>query len=398
MRALVDILTLTATPIPRTLHLALMGARDMSLINTAPMDRLPTHTCVETFDEELIREAIERELRRQGQVFFLHNRVQTIAAVADFVQKLVPTARVAVAHGQMHEHLLAHIMNAFIEKDIDVLVCTTIIGSGLDIPNANTLIVDRGDHFGLAELYQLRGRVGRYKHRAFAYLLIPGDRALSEEAQQRLKAIEEFSSLGAGFRVAMRDLEIRGCGNLLGARQSGHIATVGYDMYCQLLQEAIAELKDEPLQRRVLPPFEIALEAYIPEDYVPSESQKITLYKRIASLTTLEHVAEMRDELLDRFGPPPAPVRRLLDIMRARARAAEVGVERIVATRNSAVVELTAERRLSRKAGRALTERFGSRLELAWRDTPVITLTIADDSSEPPLQVMEHLLDALAEL
>ena len=398
LRTTVDILTMTATPIPRTLHFSLMGARDMSLINTAPHDRLPTHTCIETFDEGLIQEAVERELRRQGQVFFLHNRVQTILPVADFVQKLVPTARVAVAHGQMHERDLAEVMQAFVRKEIDVLVCTTIIGSGLDIPNANTIIVNRGHQFGLAELYQLRGRVGRYKHRAFAYLLIPGDRALSEEAQRRLKAIEEFSTLGSGFRLAMRDLEIRGCGNILGAQQSGHIATVGYDTYAQLIQEAVAELRGEPVKRRVLPPFEVAVDAFIPEEYVPSEAQKITLYKRIAGLSSVEDVREMHEELTDRFGRPPNPVRRLLDVMRVRARAAEVGVKRLAATKNAVVLEFGAGRHASRRARNALQEQFGSQLEFAWRDRPSITLRVPPDSADSPIDAADRLLQAFGEL
>ena len=322
-------LTLSATPIPRTLNLSLLGVRDMSAINTAPNDRLPVHTCIDAFDERLIQEAITRELAREGQVFFLHNRVQTIEPVARFVQKLAPRARVEVAHGQMKAHDLEDIMSAFIRKEIDVLVCTTIIGSGLDIPNANTIIIDRADHFGLAELYQLRGRVGRYKHRAFAYLLVPGDKALTEDAMKRLKTLEEFSSLGSGFRVAMRDLEIRGCGNILGGEQHGHINAVGLDTYGQLIEEAVAELKGKPIVRRSLPGFEIAVDAYIPDAYVPSEAQKITLYKRVTGCVTAEEVDEMSRELQDRFGRPPAPVRRLLEVMRLRSVASEYGVKKI---------------------------------------------------------------------
>ncbi len=398
MRTSVDILTLTATPIPRTLHFSLMGARDMSVINTAPNDRLPTHTCVANFDPDLVQEAIERELRRQGQVFFLHNRVQTIENVAGSLQKLVPTARLAVAHGQMGEHGLEKVMSAFRRKEIDVLVCTTIIGSGLDIPNANTIIVDRGDNFGLSELYQLRGRVGRYKHRAFAYLLVPGDRTLSEDALKRLKALEEFSTLGSGFRVAMRDLEIRGCGNILGADQSGHIASVGYDTYSQLIQDTVAELRDEPVKTRFMPPFEIAIDAFIPEQYVPSESQKITLYKRIASLASLEAVKEMREELNDRYGTMPGPVKRLLGVMHARAHAAEVGLSKLVASKGAIVLEFEADHFVSRKTGSALREKFGSRLEFAWRDVPSMTFTLAPDGTENPLTVTESLLKALGKL
>lgn len=397
VRTSVDLLTMTATPIPRTLHLSLLGARDMSIINTAPNDRLPTHTCVAHFDEDLVREALVRELRRQGQVFFLHNRVQTIVSVAEAVKKLVPEARVAVAHGQMHEHQLENVMRAFIDKQVDVLVCTTIIGSGLDIPNANTIVISRADQLGLAELYQLRGRVGRYKHRAFAYLLVPGDRALSEDAQKRLKAIEECSMLGAGYVVAMRDLEIRGCGNILGAEQHGHIVSVGYDTYCQLIQETVAELKGEPVKRRVLPPFDAAIDAFIPEEYVPSESQKITLYRRIAGLGSVEEVAELHDELNDRFGRPPQPVRRLLDIMRIRAQAAELGVKRIVAAKDSLCVTFASERSVSRKVRNALTDQFGSRIRFAWQDVPSITLSLDTNDTGPAIAAAEKLLHAYGE-
>ncbi|MCH8189422.1 MAG: DEAD/DEAH box helicase, partial [Proteobacteria bacterium] len=339
MKTNVDVLTMSATPIPRTLHMSMMGVRDMSIINTAPNDRLPIHTCIEAFDEQLIAEAITREIAREGQVFYLHNRVQTIERVAGNVRKLVPQARVGIAHGQMHEHELENAMAAFIRREIDVLVCTTIIGSGLDIPNANTIIVDRADRFGLSELYQLRGRVGRWKHRAFAYLLVPGNKALTEVAQKRLKALEEFSTLGSGFRIAMRDLEIRGCGNILGARQSGHIAAVGYDAYNQLIAEAVSELKGEPITVQTLPPFDVNIDAAIPDEYVPLESQKVTLYKRISSTQSVDDVDDMIEELTDRFGVPPEPVMRLLEVMSTRALAAQVGAKRLAATQESLTIE-----------------------------------------------------------
>ncbi|MBX7258537.1 MAG: transcription-repair coupling factor [Candidatus Hydrogenedentes bacterium] len=398
LRTTVDVLTLTATPIPRTLNLSLMGARDMSVINTAPNDRLPIHTCIETFDEQLVREAIQRELAREGQVFYVHNRVQTIIPVAEMVKKLAPGARVAVGHGQMSEHELERIMTAFFHREIDILVCTTIIGSGIDVPNANTIIIDRADHFGLAELYQLRGRVGRYKHRAFAYLLVPSDRALSEDAQKRLKALEEFSTLGSGFRIAMRDLEIRGCGNILGGEQSGHITAVGFETYSQLVAEAVAEIKGEPIRRVTLPPFEIAIDAYIPEDYVPSESQKLTLYKRIAGLSSAEEVHEMRSELADRFGAVPGPVTRLLDVMRVRAIAAEAGVSRIVAAKDVVAIEFEDAGSLSRAKRAALSDAFGGKLEFAWQDKPSITYRVPAGSGQTTLQAAQELAKALLEL
>ncbi|HOF39045.1 MAG TPA: transcription-repair coupling factor [Candidatus Hydrogenedentes bacterium] len=396
LRNTVDVLTMSATPIPRTLNLALLGARDMSVINTAPNDRLPVHTCIEQFDEQLIREAIERELAREGQVFFLHNRVQTIMSYATLVRKLVPLARVAVAHGQMHENELERIMSAFVRREIDVLVCTTIIGSGIDIPNANTIIITNATNFGLAELYQLRGRVGRYKHRAFAYLLVPGDRALSEVAQQRLKALEEFSTLGSGFRVALRDLEIRGCGNILGGEQHGHIVSVGFEAYTNLLEEAISELKGEPAQHRALPPFDVAADAHIPGDYVPSETQKITLYKRIGGARSVEEVDELEDEITDRFGRAPAPVRRLLEIMRLRALGGEAGARRLSATRDAVIIEFDTGRHLSRKARTSLEHEFAGRLVFAWQDQPSITFKFAEGSE--PLAAARHILRALTAL
>jgi len=394
MRARVDVLTMSATPIPRTLHFSMIGVRDMSVINTAPNDRLPIHTCIEAWDGNLVKEAIERELAREGQVFFLHNRVQTIEQVAGQINKMVPRARVAVGHGQMPKHELEEIMAKFIEREIDVLVCTTIIGSGIDIPNANTIIIDRADHFGLSELYQIRGRVGRYKHRAFAYLLVPGDKALTEDAQERLKALEDFSSLGSGFRIAMRDLEIRGAGNLLGADQSGHISAVGYETYRELIEEAVAEHRGEKPKRTQLPPFTLSEDAHIPENYVPTAQQKMTLYRRIAHLKSMEEVEEMADELKDRFGPPPGPVQRLLQVMRARALAAEADVKALAASNGSVVVTLGHSRMIDQEQQAALQQAFGDNLEIEWHNAPALRLQ--HDTDHPAKAVMP-LLKMLAE-
>ena len=397
IRTQVDVLTMSATPIPRTLNLALMGTRDMSLINTAPNDRLPIHTCIETFDERLIAEAIQREVGREGQVFFLHNRVQNIEKMADLVRSLAPSVRLAIGHGQMPEKELERVMTAFVNHEVDVLVCTTIIGSGIDIPNANTIIINNADRFGLAELYQLRGRVGRYKHRAFAYLLVPPDRALSEDAQKRLKALEEFSTLGAGFRIAMRDLEIRGAGNILGAEQSGQIVAVGFDTYSQLLQEAVAEVKGRPVLRRVLPQFDIAVDAFIPEEYVPSEAQKITLYKRITAMRDVDEVQEMAEELTDRFGTPPAPLQRLLDVVRVRALGADAGARRIGATKGALVLEFDTGRPLHESTRNSLIQAFGKRLTFSWNEKPTILLAVAGEGAGELIEAAEELLKALAE-
>ncbi len=396
LRNNVDVLTLSATPIPRTMHMSLLGVRDMSVINTAPNDRLPIHTCIEVFDEQLVAEAIGRELAREGQVFYLHNRIQTIPRVASMIKRLVPHARVAIGHGQMGEHALEEVMSGFIRKDIDVLVCTTIIGSGLDIPNANTMIVDRADNFGLSELYQLRGRIGRYKHRAFAYLLVPGDRALTEIAQKRLKALEEFSTLGAGFRIAMRDLEIRGCGNLLGPQQSGSISAVGYDTYTQLIAETVAEMRGDPVKTVNLPQFDVPVDGFIPDSYVTSEPQKLTLYKRISGIRSTGEVAEFIEELTDRFGKPPKPVLRLLAVMRVRAKAAEVGATQITGGGNAVIVVFQNGHFLSEKNRPRLTERFGSRLETRWKGAPALSYAVEEGGDA--VAECERLLDALLDL
>ena len=395
LRIHVDVLTLSATPIPRTLHLSLVGVRDMSMISTAPNDRLPIHTCIQPWDENLIREAITRELSRQGQVFFLHNRVQTIVQVATAVRKLVPNARIAIGHGQMHQHELEEVMTAFIDKKIDVLVCTTIIGSGIDIPNANTIIIDRADAFGLSELYQIRGRVGRYKHRAFAYLLIPGDKALSEEAQLRLKALEDFSALGSGFRIAMRDLEIRGCGNLLGAEQSGSIATVGYETYTDLIAEAVAGHQGAPVRKRNLPPFDLTIDAQIPEGYIPTAQQKMTLYRRIAAITATDEIDELTDELQDRFGTPSEPVLRLLAVMRVRAFASELGVQSLTATQSALTITFESTHFMTQDHQEELRKAFGKKLEIAWKERPSITHPLT--KKETPTTLATRILETLAD-
>ena len=396
LRTHVDVITLSATPIPRTLHLSLTGIRDLSVINTAPNDRLPIHTMIDVYSDELVKEAIERELVREGQVFYLHNRVQTIYGVAEKIHMLIPGARVGIAHGQMGDGELEQVMASFIRKDINVLVCTTIIGAGLDIPNANTIIVDRADRFGLAELYQIRGRVGRYKHRAFAYLLVPGDRVPTEDAQKRLKALEEFSSLGAGFRIAMRDLEIRGAGDILGAEQSGHIVAVGYETYSQLVKETVAELKGQPVVHRVLPPFDVSVDAYIPEEYVTSETQKMTLYRRIAMLLDVEEVGEMQSELEDRFGTIPGPVRRLLDVMRVRALGADVGAKTLSVANGTVRVEFDSTATVNKTIRGNLSARFGGRVSFTWEERPLVALTIT--KGDDPVGAAERLLESMVEL
>jgi transcription-repair coupling factor (superfamily II helicase) len=395
LRKLVDVLTLSATPIPRTLYLALTGAREMSAIETPPQDRLPVETVVTQYDERLIRDSIQRELNRQGQVYFLHNRVTDIHSVALRIRTLVPDARVVVGHGQMDSDELEDVMRTFINGEADVLVSTTIIESGIDIPNANTIIIDRADRFGLSDLYQLRGRVGRYKHQAYAYLLLPRHAALLSDVRKRISAIKQYSSLGSGFKIAMRDLEIRGAGNLLGPQQSGHITAVGFDLYCQLLKQSVSSLKGEKVKPRIetqirldflaLNPGEessvpaaaprkkepelvinvpretatysgkrkkqTSLEpvfepipkapAYIPLKYISDSQQRIEAYRKLAQTTEKEGLEKLRREWRDRFGKLPAPMELLLQVTELKLIAAgknitqiETREDKLILTRN----------------------------------------------------------------
>ena len=328
-RASVDIMTLTATPIPRTLHMSMMGIRDLSIIDTPPVDRQAIRTVVARDSDELIQEAIRRELQRDGQVFFVHNRVQSIGLVAERLRRLVPEARIAVAHGQMEEKELEKVMLGFMHGQTNLLLCTTIIESGLDIPRANTMIVDRADTYGLSQLYQLRGRIGRSAVRGEAYLLIPGAGAITQDARERLKIIQEITELGAGFRIATHDLELRGAGDLLGPRQSGAVADIGFEYYNQLLEEAIAQLKGEALEERCEPEINLAVPAYIPESYMPDTNQRLVLYKRLVQAETDDDVDETMAEMSDRYGHLPAPVTTLGDVMRLRIRLKERKIQKL---------------------------------------------------------------------
>ena len=321
LRASVDVLTLTATPIPRTLHMSLIGIRDMSVLEEAPGDRMPVQTFVCEYNEEMVREAIVREISRGGQVYYLYNRVNNIADVAAAVQALVPEAEVAFAHGQMKESELERIMFDFIGGEIDVLISTTIIETGLDIPNANTIIIHDSDNMGLSQLYQLRGRVGRSNRNAYAFLMYRRDKVLREVAEKRLTAIREFTDLGSGFKIAMRDLEIRGAGNLLGKQQHGHMAAVGYDLYCKMLNEAVRRLKGEETEESFNTSVELDVDAYIPPSYIMNEYQKLDIYKRVAGIETQAECEDMKEELLDRFGEIPKSVDNLLRVALIRMQA-----------------------------------------------------------------------------
>lgn len=400
LRQEVDVLTLTATPIPRTLYLSLSGARDMSTIETAPEDRLPIRTYVAEYDERLVRDAILRELDRGGQVFFVHNRVRGIRIIAEQLRKLVPDANIAVGHGQMPEEELEQVMVDFAAGRYDVLVCTTIIESGIDIPNANTLIVNHADKFGLAQLYQLRGRVGRSAARAYAYFLYSKGQPLSEEARARLQSIAEASELGAGFQIAMRDMEIRGAGEILGSRQHGHIAAVGFDLYCRLLANAIDTARDRaqgspaetmkaervtPATRLASPLIDLPLQAQIPETYVPESGLRLRLYRRLADVTTRAQVDDMMRELEDRFGPAPDPVKNLIYLLRLKVEAAHAHVSGINTEDGRIVIKFGEPN--SGLAAR-LSARFNGRVRVS-RDR----VWLASTEDDPEWQ--QHLMDVI---
>jgi transcription-repair coupling factor (superfamily II helicase) len=399
LRAEVDVLTLTATPIPRTLHMAMAGIRDLSVIDTPPEDRVPIKTYVMPYSDAIVREAIAREIERDGQIYFVHNRVQSVYHVASHIKTLVPEASVAVGHGQLDERELERVMFDFFEGRYDVLVCTTIIESGLDIPNANTIIIDDATNYGLAQLYQLRGRVGRSSNRAYAYLLYKPEKRMTGEAQQRLEAIQEATELGAGFRVAMRDLEIRGAGNLLGAEQSGHIAAVGFDLYTRLLEQAVTQLKasvdagrqrdgetgqhdaasdvlsslsnassklvvNEKVLVAPLVTLDLPLTAYLPPEYIPDDTLRLVVYQRMVEVQTIEEIRGLRQELRDRFGEPPAPAVQLLTWLHIKALALNAGVSAVTTSDDEFIVRLpildgARRERLRRRYGRDASVKVG---------------------------------------
>ncbi|HEY0565375.1 MAG TPA: TRCF domain-containing protein, partial [Terriglobales bacterium] len=330
LRTQVDVLTMSATPIPRTLHMSLVGLRDMSLIETPPRDRMAIQTVVAKFDEKLIKTAIETELERGGQVYFVHNRVESIYEIASKLRELVPQARVIVGHGQMSEGELEKVMLSFMRHEHDILVATTIIENGLDIPLCNTILINRADRHGLSELYQLRGRVGRSNRRAYSYLLIPPDTDLSPVARRRLAALKEFSDLGAGFKIAALDLELRGAGNLLGGEQSGEIEAIGFEMYTTMLEQTVREMQGGTMEdERASTQLNLGLNLRIPNNYIGEENQRLRMYKRIAGTENVQTLNDVRAELLDRYGPAPAPVKQLLLATELKIAAQHVGVSTI---------------------------------------------------------------------
>lgn len=378
MRANVDVLTLSATPIPRTLNMAMSGIRDMSLIEEAPQDRHPVQTYVLEHDMGVIAQAIQKELRRNGQVFYLYNHVDSIDSCAAKIHELIPEARIVTAHGKMGEERLSQVWQSLVQHEVDILVCTTIIETGVDIPNCNTLIIENADRFGLSQLYQLRGRVGRSTRRAFAYLTFHKGKALSDIATKRLSAIREFTTFGSGFRIAMRDLEIRGAGNILGAQQHGHMASVGYDLYLKLLGEAVNE---EQGKTELLPATEcvidIRLHAHIPESYIQNLSQRIDIYKKIASVQTEEDMLDVTDELIDRFGDPPASVKGLIDVALMRNTASSLGIKEIVQNEDRILLYPEA---LNMEMASAVAARMKGRVLLSAGSKPYFSVKIAKET------------------
>ncbi len=362
-KALVDVVTLTATPIPRTMHMSLMGARDMSVINTPPADRLPIHTEILAFDEGRIAEAIQREIARGGQVYFVHNRVQSIHRLVDFLQELLPEVRFAVGHGQMPSRQLEQIMFDFLERKYDCLVSTMIIESGIDIPSVNTILVNRADMLGLSQLYQIRGRVGRSKERAYAYLMVPKGKKLTRKSRLRLRAVEEFADLGSGFNIAMRDMEIRGAGNLLGAQQHGFITAVGFDLYTRLLDEAVRELKGETVEKQIDPEIKIAVTAYIPEDYVPDGDLKMEFYQRLAEAQRVVDLLAIKEEMEDRFGRAPWQAKALLHIMEIKVMAKQLGLESVQLEKSRFSLHFPESVQVSPADIQRLVEKSSSQLE-----------------------------------
>ncbi|MCL2203062.1 MAG: transcription-repair coupling factor [Defluviitaleaceae bacterium] len=401
MRADVDVLTLTATPIPRTLHFSLTGIRDMSLLDEPPEERQPIQTYVMESNNEFVRDAINRELARGGQVYYLHNRVRNIAEEAARVAALVPQARVAFAHGQMSEHELENIMQDFVAGDVDVLVCTTIVETGLDIPNVNTIIIQNADFMGLAQLYQLRGRVGRSSRLAYAYLMYRRDKILREDAEKRLQTIREFTEFGAGFKIAMRDLEIRGAGNLLGAQQHGHMDAIGYDMYCKLLSDAVSGLKGEPPVEAFETTIDISVDAYIPDRFIPDEQQKLEIYKKIALITAQGDYFDVQEEIEDRFGTPPRPVANLLEVALMKAHAQSIGVISVTQKGQSIVLTFRPDATVDVDKLTRIVQKNPARLLFTMAQSPTLTIK-AHKNEKPPedgggerVKMLQRLLERL---
>ena len=368
-----------------------MGVRDLSVIETPPVDRLAVKTFIRKFDENVIREAIMREIDRGGQVFFVHNKIRSIHSIAEMIRRVVPGVTIDIAHGQLPEHQLEKVMKKFMDKEIDILLSTSIVESGLDIPSANTIIINRADQFGLAQLYQLRGRVGRYKHQAYAYLLIPGTGGLSDEARKRLCAIEELSELGAGFQLSARDMEIRGVGNMLGHNQSGHIASIGFDLYCKLVEDMVKDIRGEKIESRVETELDLMVKGFIPKDYVPDLNQRLDFYRRIQVASDIEEMLAIGSELTDRYGPHPDPLAKLLALLEIRILCQQTHISKVEVKQNEAHLQLLSSTPINPEY---LTSMFDERLSI--RSEYKITIRLDRNGWKADLKLITLYLQKLA--
>ena len=391
----VDVLTLSATPIPRTLNMAMSGIRDMSVIEEAPMDRRPVQTYVLEHDNGVIADAIRRELRRDGQVYYLHNRVDNIELIAAALHSRIPEARITVAHGKMNEEELSEIWRQVLEHEVDILVCTTIIETGVDIPNVNTLIIENADRYGLSQLHQLRGRVGRSSRRAYAYLTFTRGKQLTDIAQKRLETMRDFTEFGAGFKIAMRDMEIRGAGNLLGAQQHGHMDAVGHDMYLKLLADAVSEEKGQTAAESIECLVDLPITAHIPDSYISDNAQRLEIYRRIADIRTVEDSMDVYDELIDRFGEPPAAVQGLMEVALLRNTAGGLGVRETRQQPDSVVVYCD---KLDMRLGAGLSAALKGRVMISAGSKPYFAVRIDRTGGKNGLDTLREALEAAVEI
>ena len=390
----IDVLTMTATPIPRTLHMSVVGVRDMSVIYEPPQNRKPVQTYVLEYDYEVIKEAITKELEREGQVFYIYNKVEDIIQKADEISRLVPEANVVYAHGRMTGSQIEDIMRDFVDGKTNVLVCTTILESGIDIPNANTVIVENADRMGLAQLYQIRGRVGRSERQGYAYITYKKDKLLAEVADKRLKAIKEFTEFGSGFKIAMRDLEIRGAGSLIGEIQHGHLEEVGYDTYCRLLDEVIKEEKGIEVEEELDIQIDLNVTSYIPDSYISDSNQKIEIYQNIALCRNEEDIEDIVDELIDRFGNMPDKLENLLEISRIKQLAKKVFITKIASKRDGVVFTFDS-RRFNNSYVDHLIKKYGSKIRFSPGIKPMITLKLDNNSERNILKEVKEFLREL---
>jgi len=394
----IDVLTLSATPIPRTLHMSLVGVRDISVIETPPKERHPVQTYVVEYNDQLIRDAILREINRGGQVYFVHNRVENIMEVSNYVSNLVPEARIAVAHGQMNERELENVIVDFMKNEYDVLISTTIIETGMDIQNVNTMVINDADKMGLSQLYQLRGRVGRTNRLAYCYLTYRKDKILTEVAEKRLKAIKDFTELGSGFKIALKDLEIRGAGNMMGSSQHGHMASIGYDLYCRMLEDTIRLVKGEIDKEPVETTVEVKIDAFIPDDYIEDEVQKIEIYKKIASISSYDDMMDMMEELEDRFSDIPFSVTNLMNIAYIRSLGKKLGIEEIKDAKDEILIKFEGKTRIDENIIKGLLKTYSRQIFFKMGDKPVIACKLLDIKRENLLMFLKELLQFMSKI